>query len=204
MALVVITGGARCGKSAAAQRLAVDRERAGRKVSVVVFGRDDGTDPEFTARVVRHRSERPATQHTLEVQRSGDLYDMLTSDDVLLMDCLGTLLGLVMEECFSEVSDAELASAPADVLPDGFETLVSESFGSLVEALLCRRGDTIVVTNEVGDGIVPQHASGRLFRDIMGRANKQLVACADGAYLCVCGRMVDLAACESGIHWPND
>ena len=55
----------------------------------------------------------------------------------------------------------------------------------VVAWLVSRRGDTMVVTNEVGDGVVPAYARGRVFRDVLGRANRALVDGADAAYLCV-------------------
>ncbi len=60
------------------------------------------------------------------------------------------------------------------------------------------------MTNEVGDGLVPAYASGRLFRDVLGRANRMLVSRADRSYLTVCGRLVDLSALSASPAWPED
>ena len=63
--------------------------------------------------------------------------------------------------------------------------------------------DTIVVTNEVGDGVVPSHTSGRLFRDLLGRCNRRLIDVADAAYLVVAGRLVPLDALTRDAAWPE-
>jgi len=103
------------------------------------------------------------------------------------VDCLGTFLGSLL---FTGVGVPEEAAAEA----------VSRS---AVDALADRTGDTIVVTNEVGMGVVPVSESGRLFRDILGRANARLVDAADAAYLVVAGRCIDLTALPSHAAWPR-
>lgn len=202
MALVVITGGVRSGKSAAAQRLALLRARDGAEVIVAVFGR--GSDAEMADRIARHRSERPEDFATLEV---GDPSNWITQIDdaaLLVVDCLGTLLGLVMERAWCEFGDGPLGDAVAGQLPAGLESAVVTEFDALVENIAARPGDTVVVTNEVGLGVVPSWASGRLFRDLLGRGNRRLVSAADAAYLCVCGRMIDLTDQPIAAAWPRD
>ena len=70
--------------------------------------------------------------------------------------------------------------------------------------MIAREGDTIVVSNEVGDGLVPAYATGRLFRDLLGRANRRLIDAADSAWLVVAGRLVDLGALGHDAAWPED
>jgi adenosylcobinamide kinase/adenosylcobinamide-phosphate guanylyltransferase len=70
--------------------------------------------------------------------------------------------------------------------------------------MLERPGDTILVTNEVGDGVVPAFPAARLFRDVLGRANRRLVQSADAAYLVVCGRTIDLLEGPGRVEWPRD
>lgn len=208
MALVVFTGGARSGKSSAAAMLARSRELDGAAVCAVVFGRVSDSDPEFAERVRRHREDRPASWVTCEVCSAGELREAIAGDRVVVLDCIGTMLGLVMEEEYGadagDIGGEALAAAPADVLPNGYETRVERRFMDLVDALLGRGGDTVVVTNEVGDGLVPSYATGRLFRDLMGQANRMLVASADAAYVCVAGRLVDLSALPCEARWPED
>jgi adenosylcobinamide kinase/adenosylcobinamide-phosphate guanylyltransferase len=205
VALVVITGGARSGKSAVAQRLARSPAALGAHVTVVVFGRADTDDPEFAMRVARHRADRPRGFRTVEASDSAAWREAVPADGLLVVDCLGTLLGLAMEEAWTAAQDAgALADAAADALPEGVEAACEHAMSVTVEWLTARPGDTLVVTNEVGDGIVPSYASGRLFRDLLGRANRMLVACADAAYLVVAGRLIALGSLPDEALWPED
>ena len=204
MALVVFTGGARSGKSTAAEKLALTRVADGQAVAVVVFGRAAEADPEFAARIARHRADRPAAFSTIEAADSLCWREQVAADDVVLLDCVGTLLGRAMEEAWDECARGAMLDAAAESLPDGFEAVVSRRFDEAVEWLCSRDGDTIVVTNEVGDGVIPSYATGRVFRDLLGRANRRLVSSADAAYLAVAGRLVDIGSLSSEAHWPQD
>lgn len=204
MALVVLTGGARSGKSSAAERLAASRAADGRRVTVVVFGRDDDADPEFADRIARHVADRPSAFETIEAGDSSAWRSEVDGDALLLLDCLGTLLGRVMEEQWERLESIRLLDAPADVLPAGYEFAVTAALDEVVRWLAARHGDTIVVTNEVGDGVVPAFATGRLFRDALGRANRLLIDRADAAYLAVAGRLVGLSDLPRDASWPRD
>ncbi len=196
MSLVLITGGARCGKSAVAQRLA---EECPQDVTVVAFGQI-GDDEEMAARIARHKADRPARFKTVEARDSVEWTERI-GDGVLLLDCLGTLLGLVMTEAYAELGGSALQDA-VDV-PPGYEAEVEERFAAVVAWVLRRWDHTIVVTNEVGDGIVPSYVSGRVFRDVLGRANRSLVDRSDAAYLVVAGRCLPLSDLSQRAQWPN-
>ncbi len=200
MSLVVFTGGARSGKSRAAQELARRRALEGERVVVAVFGRE--SDSEMADRVARHRAHRPGEFETIVGGESPRWLDD-AGEALLVVDCLGTFVGTVIENVWRVRSDSALGDA-GDVLPDGVADEVESSVLGIVERLLSRRGDTIVVTNEVGDGVVPAFASGRLFRDVLGVANRVLVDDADRAYLCVAGRLLDLADLPRTATWPHD
>ena len=205
MALVVFTGGARSGKSSAAEKLALSRIAAGSAVTVVVFGRAADADPEFGARIARHRADRPADFSTIEATDALSWCESVSADDVLLLDCLGTLLGRAMEQAWDiSAQGAPLLDAAADALPDGFEAEATRLLDEAVAWLGSRDGDTIVVTNEVGDGVVPGYATGRLFRDLLGRANRRLIGLADASYLAVAGRLVDIGSLPTDANWPQD
>jgi adenosylcobinamide kinase / adenosylcobinamide-phosphate guanylyltransferase len=205
MALVVLTGGARSGKSSAAENLARQRHAQGATVTVAVFGHSgDGADAEYAQRIERHQADRPEGFATREY--AGGM-DWLAADaeGLLVVDCLGTLLGRIMEEEWLVTeTGAALVDAPAEALPEGFDAVCAARLDEVVAAIAARSGDTIVVTNEVGAGIVPAFASGRLFSDLLGRANRRLIDCADAAYLVVAGRLFDLSALPRAAHWPED
>jgi adenosyl cobinamide kinase/adenosyl cobinamide phosphate guanylyltransferase len=203
MAFVVFTGGARSGKSAAAQSVARLRSLDGQPVVAVVFG-VVGEDAEMADRVAAHQAERPPEFRVIEVRNSRSALKAVDPDSLLLFDCVGTLVGMVMaEEWPGEAEGHELVDAGGE-LPVGYAGRVEERVNHLVRELLARQGDTIIVTNEVGDGVVPAYASGRLFRDVLGRANRSLVARADRSYLTVCGRLVELSALPATPAWPED
>jgi adenosylcobinamide kinase/adenosylcobinamide-phosphate guanylyltransferase len=169
----------------------------------VVFG-VAGDDAEMADRIVRHQSARPAEFAVVEAQDSAGWLDRVGAESLLLLDCLGSLVGMVMaEEWPAEAQGGELIDA-AEELPSGYAERVETQVSQLIGALCAREGDTIVVTNEVGDGVVPAYASGRLFRDVLGRANRALVGRADRAYLTVCGRLFDLNAAATSPQWPED
>ncbi|MBA4371070.1 MAG: hypothetical protein C0418_05785, partial [Coriobacteriaceae bacterium] len=173
MALVVVTGGARSGKSSLAERLAAQR---GEPVTVVVFGEGDG-DPEMADRIDRHRRGRPDGWRTLEPAAAGAWLGDVPDGDLLVLDCLGTLVGRVMAEEWS----GDVGFRDADMLPPRYAETVERRVDEVLAALAARVGDTLVVTNEVGGGVVPAHALGRLFRDVLGRANRTLVDRAEAA-----------------------
>lgn len=199
MALVVITGGARSGKSAVASALAEGR---GGDVCVMVFGDADG-DPEMAERIARHKAGRPEHWTTLEPVGAALPLDEVPEGSLLVVDCLGTLVSRMMAEEWRE--DAYGAAyGEAETAPAEYASAVEAAVDAAVSALAGRAGDTIVVTNEVGDGVVPAFALGRLFRDALGRANRRLVGAADAAWLVVAGRCIDLAEAASLPCWPDD
>jgi len=201
MALVVITGGARSGKSRAAQELAAVRYQDGQPVTVVVFG--SASDAEMTERIARHQADRPLTFALIEAEDSLSWIARLPEGHLLVVDCLGTCLGRVMLEAWEAVANgADMADA--DGLPEGLEAHVGDVMGNVVSAVLARTGDTIVVTNEVGSSVVPAYATGRLFRDELGRANRRLIDRAQASYLAIAGRLLDLESLPRTALWPED
>jgi adenosylcobinamide kinase/adenosylcobinamide-phosphate guanylyltransferase len=187
MSLVVLTGAVRSGKSAMAERLAESR---GADVVVAVAGWDG--DDEMTRRIEAHRATRPEAWTTVTAGVDPSWTATVPEHAVLLLDCLGTL---VSNACHDAVGEAEVA-------PVGAEVAVAGRVDALLTALVARRGETIVVTNETGWGVVPQWPSARIFRDVLGRANRRLVDAADVAYLVVDGRCLDLKTLPDSPAWP--
>ncbi len=172
--LTVLLGGARSGKSSLAERLA--RRAADELDESVVFVATcphiDGDD-DLDERIRRHRAERPHEWTTIEEEL--DLAGALraAARRPVVIDCLTTWVGNLLHHGCTEV----------EVLS------VSEAAIAEVRA---RATPTIVVTNEVGAGIVPADAATRAYRDALGRVNQQWVSAADRALLLVAGRAVDL------------
>ncbi len=193
MALVVITGGARSGKSAAAARLAERRADAGAEVVVAAFG-EAGWDAEMDERIARHRDARDARFTTLEAADPTTWTAAVPEGSLLVLDCLGSLVARLMAGCEDD---------PA-LDPVALEATLDARVAEVVSWLCGRAGDAIVVTNEVGSGVVPAYPSGRVFRDVLGRANAVLISIADASCLAVSGRLVDLGALPRDVPWPGE
>jgi adenosylcobinamide kinase/adenosylcobinamide-phosphate guanylyltransferase len=177
--LTLVTGGARSGKSLYAERLAA----AGRRpvlylATAEVYAHDD----EMQARIREHQQRRPAAWATLEASRDVGraLAALPEPPGTVLLDDLGLL---VTNQLLALCGDADPTRETARQL-DG--ALQSE-LAALEQAQAAGGWDLIVVTNEVGMGIVPATPLGRVFRDALGRANQALAARADAVYLLVAG-----------------
>ena len=171
MTLTVLTGGVRCGKSSAAVAAA-----AVTGAPVVFVATAEPGDDDMAGRIERHRAERPAGWTTVEAPR--DLEAAVTSVDreaTLIIDCLGLWVTNRMLE-------------PS---PPAADELVEEAAG-LARELAARPGKALVVTNEVGSGVVPATPLGRDFRDLLGLVNQAMVRAADDAYFVVAGRLLPL------------
>ena len=188
MSLVVLTGPVRSGKSSIAEEMA-----ASRSVHVVVAVAGWDGDEEMARRIEAHQASRPEGWATVAAGVDPEWLDGVPESALLLLDCLGTL---VSNACYEAIGEAAIA-------PAGAEAQVAARMDALVGALLARRGDIIVVTNETGWGVVPEWPSARLFRDELGRANRRLVDAADAAYLVVDGRCMDLKAFPTRPAWPD-
>ena len=174
--LTFILGGARSGKSTYAERLA--RQQSGR---VLYIATAQALDEEMAGRIRQHRSQRPPNWQTLEAP-SGVAAALQSlpgpQPDLVLLDCL-TLL----------VSNLLLQACPADGEPDAqtAEVPVRAEIESLLAAIQSSPADWIVVSNEVGMGLVPPYPLGRIYRDLLGWANQQMAATADEVLLMVAG-----------------
>jgi adenosyl cobinamide kinase/adenosyl cobinamide phosphate guanylyltransferase len=164
--LVLVTGGARAGKSRFAEQLAF--EMGGDDVTYIATA--EALDDDMQARIARHRSERRSGWTTIEepVELAGAFALVRPSTRVVLVDCL-TLW----------VSNLMLRDREADV-------------GALLDAYQASPASLILVTNEVGLGVVPSTPLGRQYRDALGRVNQRIARCADRVHLVVAGIAIDV------------
>lgn len=156
-------GGARSGKSSAAQRLALSRGGTPVYVATARPSRDE----EFAARLARHREDRGDAWRTVEedLDLVGALAEHRGPDHVVVVDCLTLwLTNLVLDAREVEVATIALCAELAE-----------------------DRGDVALVSNEVGQGTVPMHPLTRGFRDHQGRLNQQVAATVDRVRLLVAG-----------------
>jgi adenosylcobinamide kinase/adenosylcobinamide-phosphate guanylyltransferase len=174
---VLVLGGARSGKSRIAERMLADVP----DVVYVATGHPAADDDvEWAARVARHRDRRPVGWRTVETT---DVAALLRADGPpLLVDCLTLWLSRTLDAVGAWQADR------------GWEDRADDALADLREAWEATTRTVVAVANEVGSGIVPATATGRLFRDLQGRLNATLAAGADRAYLVVAGRAVPLPA----------
>jgi adenosylcobinamide kinase/adenosylcobinamide-phosphate guanylyltransferase len=170
--LTLILGGARSGKSRYAERMA---PLLGRRVLYVATAQPD--DVEMAARIAAHRAARPKGWTTLEAgAATGRAIQDLNADyDVVLFDCV-TLLAANVLGRLSEPIDEAAADPALNVELDG-----------LLEAYHARPARWLVISNEVGLGVVPPYPLGRVYRDALGRANQRLAAEADNVVFMMAG-----------------
>ena len=171
--LTLVLGGARAGKSAFAERLAGQYKR------VLFIATAEGRDEEMRERIARHKAARAKHWETLEepVRLAAALSKRTGGYDAVLLDCL-TLW----------VSNLLTTEPPASP-----ETIAVEPQG-LLDAYERGTASWIVVSNEVGLGVVPPSELGRLYRDALGKVNQRFAARADNVYLLVAGLALDLKA----------
>jgi len=163
--VTLVLGGARSGKSRYAQELASAFSRV---VYIATAHRDDA---EMRARIAQHRRERPSAWKTIEVAAGLDrvLREECSGADLLLIDCLTVYVANIMGR------------------KSGGRHQVRSHIQSLCEAVREAQGSVVIVSNEVGSGIVPPYRSGRDYRDLLGELNQQMAKVADRVILMVAG-----------------
>lgn len=171
---ILVTGGVRSGKSVHAEQLFADRSQ----VTYLATGpRPDPSDQEWSARVKAHQDRRPSSWTTVE---STDLSQVLSGprSTPVLVDCLGNWVT-------SQLDLLDAWNGPA--WRDSFDESLTRTV-----AAIGATDDLVLVTNEVGMGVVPAHASGRLFRDLLGQVNQRVAAACDEVHLVIAGRVLVL------------
>lgn len=171
--IYLITGGARSGKSTFAESLFKERE------DVVYIASSRIYDKEMEERINLHKQSRPVFWRTYE--GNYDLKDAIGREKAYLLDCITVLTSNIMFDVTgsSDYIDYELQQKVEDKVIHEVEGLI-RSISEL-------KGDLVLVTNEVGDSIVPEHHVSRVFRDIQGRVNQRLAKLSDQVYLVCCG-----------------
>lgn len=180
--LIFITGGARSGKSAFAEGLVRAHGGAVAFVATAAAG-----DAEMALRIEKHRSRRPADWTTFECGESlAEAITQAAADhDVVLVDCLTVYLARLLPHLPDE------GTAAAEV-SDALDLRLDQELAELIAAVGTCDRPVLVVSNELGCGLVPTYPSGRLFRDLVGRANQFMAAAAGFAYVVVAGVPLDL------------
>lgn len=183
--LVLILGGARSGKSTFAERLAID---SGRRVAFIATA--TASDEDMRNRISRHQAARPAHWLTIEesLHLSNAVREASAVAEVLILDCMTVWLSnwLFTQETNGQIDSKTVNSYYYDAVLQVIDDLLE------VVAALSADKTLIVVTNEVGLGIVPAYALGRVYRDLLGLVNQRLAGAAPHVYLMVAGLGVDI------------
>ena len=173
--IIMVTGGARSGKSGYAQRLAESLPGPRTYVATcpAVFAGPEN-DSEMADRIRRHRRDREAAgwETVEETVALAEVLSGLVDRQVVLVDCLTLWVNnLVYRAGVEKICEDDIA----------------EAAGELVRVCGRRTGTVILVTNEVGWGVVPDNPLARCFRDLAGRCNQVIAAAADEVVMVVCG-----------------
>ena len=177
--LTLITGGARSGKSSLAERLAMRGER------VLFVATAEALDDDMRRRIAAHQASRPAEWHTLEEPRQladairARIADTPRSHDTIVVDCLTMWVSNLLLQ-YEDDADCEAR--------------ITGAARELLDVYATTDAAWIIVTNEVGLGVVPPSSLGRAYRDALGRVNSLVASRADKVYLMAAGLALDLRA----------
>jgi adenosylcobinamide kinase/adenosylcobinamide-phosphate guanylyltransferase len=164
---ILLLGGARSGKSRYAQQLA---RQLGDKVLFVATG--EALDEEMQARIIEHRKNRPESWRTLEIPVDiGERIEKGIGDaEVVVIDCLTLLVSNLLRD------EPDYPEA---------EKRVASEINELIAVMDRFDASFVIVSNEVGMGLVPEIRLGRIYRDMLGKANQLLASHATEVYLMV-------------------
>lgn len=171
---VLVTGGVRSGKSVHAEELVGSAPAVTYVAAGPVYD-----DADWVSRITAHRVRRPDSWTTEETNDVAGVLRAATTP--VLVDCLGTWLTTIIDK--ADLWDRPIGDA---------EILINERVGEVVAALAETSVDVVLVTNEVGLGVVPAHRSGRLFRDLLGIVNQRVATACDEVHLVISGRVLKL------------
>jgi adenosylcobinamide kinase / adenosylcobinamide-phosphate guanylyltransferase len=165
--IILLLGGARSGKSHYAQQLAAE---LGSKVLFVATG--EGLDEEMKSRIAEHRKTRPNNWRTLEIPTGigNGIEKQIGDAEVVVIDCITLLISNLLRD-EPDYPEAEKG--------------VKAEINELITAMDRLDASFVIVSNEVGMGLVPENKLGRIYRDLLGKANQLLASHATEVYLMV-------------------
>jgi len=180
MKTILVTGGARSGKSSFAEKLTMSAANQALYVATA-----QAFDQEMKERIALHQQQRAEADYPWEtVEECYDLpglLDRLSGSKTVLVDCLTLWLSNILLSVESDEHRQEV---------------VEQEISRLEQSVMAFSGTLIMVTNEVGDGIVPEYALGRLYRDLAGRMNQRLARQCSQVFLVTAGIPIELKSRE--------
>ncbi|MFY8202053.1 MAG: bifunctional adenosylcobinamide kinase/adenosylcobinamide-phosphate guanylyltransferase [Pirellula staleyi] len=195
--IALIVGGVRSGKSRFAQELA--KSLGGDDVLFVATA--ESRDGEMSRRIEHHRQSRPVSWRTLEqpLGTGAALAAKSTLPAVVLIDCMTLLVSNILCDGMAVMNDSsgerEIAAGIHAV-----QTRVQAEVDAILEVAMERATTIIIVSGEVGAGIVPEHALGRAFRDLLGWANQCIAKQAAVTYWMIAGLPINASALATSIE----
>jgi adenosylcobinamide kinase/adenosylcobinamide-phosphate guanylyltransferase len=170
--ITLILGGARSGKSSYAQKLAEDSGK-----SVTFLATAEALDREMSVRIQKHRAERPVHWETLEIPLGIAAHTQKIKSDIVILDCITLLVTNLLMQF---VKDDLVDEAP-------FMQTVQHETEELLSAIRESNQHWLIISNEVGLGLVPPYQMGRVYRDGIGWANQCLAREAEKVLFMVAG-----------------
>jgi adenosylcobinamide kinase / adenosylcobinamide-phosphate guanylyltransferase len=174
--IILLLGGARSGKSHFAQEYARQHAQKVLFVATATAG-----DEDMRIRIEQHKKDRPATWNTLEASDhiGKEIEENINDEDLVIVDCITLLINNI----FGRYDETQFDNLADSVL----ENQVMVEIRELINCLNKAPASFVLVSNEVGLGIVPDNRMSRIYRDLLGRANQMLAQKADEVYLMVAG-----------------
>ena len=175
--LTLILGGARSGKSTYAEKLA--QELGGD--SVVYIATSEAKDEEMKERISKHRAARPSAWRTVEASRkiAQAIGQEWNGEEIVLVECVTVLV--------SNILLVKSGGENENIFDKKVQEAVDAEIAELLEIIPKIEADFLLVSNEVGMGLVPAYALGRAYRDLLGRANQKLAESAEDVFFMVAG-----------------
>ena len=177
---ILILGGARSGKSRFAKEMAL---RLGDKVLFVATG--EALDDEMMQRIEEHKRNRPSSWRSVEVPTDVGkrIREEVGDAQVVIVDCLTLLVSNVIGQCGDD---------PEQISSELIQERLATEIDELIGCINASTATFILVSNEVGLGLVPENRLGRLYRDLLGRINQTLTERADRVYFLLSGLALSL------------
>ena len=176
--IILVTGGARSGKSNFAEKLCFDRNNNTAYIATSI-----PFDDEMKDRVKKHQESRPKEWKTYEIYK--DIYSIVEeldkTHDTVIMDCVTLMVNNLMFTYGIEVDEATSKEL------NELENYIKDQITKLLEAVKQTNLYFVIVTNEVGMGIVPENKLSRIYGDFVGRANQLISKYSDEVYFVVSG-----------------
>jgi len=168
--LTLVLGGVRSGKSSFVEKIARESGKSVLFVATAAAG-----DAEMAARIHKHKTSRPADWQTLEIQQGLGRKIKPPVADIVIVDCITLLVSNI------------LASLPENTPAENVMNAIHDEIDDLIAAQSRLGGQWLIVSNEVGLGVVPPYPLGRVYRDALGWANQALAKSAKRVVFMVAG-----------------